>query len=145
VLLLLLCLRPSSDPFSEFDIVSIAIANFRVAQVFGPEYNFPGNCYSEDLIGNPKLLQSIAKGNGMIGAAEELLMPAERLDSTVAILYPRSSFFWDQEDAELPHGIMGCTNVNMLVTPDYLREVYAIYQSLTTRECYSQQLVLSLA
>merc|ERR1712127_1022867 len=75
----------------------------------------------------------IAKGNGMIGAAEELLMPAERLDSTVAILYPRSSFFWDQEDAELPHGIMGCTNVNMLVTPDYLREVYAIYQSLTTQ------------
>ena len=25
--------------------------------VFGPEYNFPGNCYSEDLIGNPKMLQ----------------------------------------------------------------------------------------
>ena len=37
--------------------------------VFGSEYNFPGNCYSEDLIGNPGLLQSMAKGNGMIGAA----------------------------------------------------------------------------
>jgi hypothetical protein len=33
----------------------------------GPEYNFPGNCYSEDLLGNPGMLQSMAAGTGMIG------------------------------------------------------------------------------
>ena len=95
--------------------------------------NFPGNCYSEDLIGNPHLLRSIAKGTGMIGAAEELLWPAERLAAEVAILYPRSSFFWDQQDVELPHGIMDCTNVNMGSGPDYLREVYGLYQTLATQ------------
>ena len=70
--------------------------------------NFPGNCYSEELVGNPHLLDSIAKGNGMIGAAEELLWPAERVPSKVGIIYPRSSFFWDEQDVELPRGIMDC-------------------------------------
>ena len=79
------------------------------------------------------MLNAMAKGTGMIGAAEELLWPAERVSSEVAILYPRSSFFWDQSDVELPHAIMGCTNVNMQVAPDYLREVYAIYQTLATQ------------
>ena len=59
-------------------------------------------------MGNPHLLDSIAKGNGMIGAAEELLWPAERVPSKVGIIYPRSSFFWDEQDVELPRGIMDC-------------------------------------
>ena len=25
--------------------------------VFGPEYNFPGNCYSEHLLGDPDMLK----------------------------------------------------------------------------------------
>jgi hypothetical protein len=49
-----------------------------------------------------------AKGTGMIGAAEPLLWPAERVASEVGIVYPRSSFFWDQKDVKLPHGIMDC-------------------------------------
>ena len=66
----------------------------------------------------------------MIGAAEELLWPAERVPSKVGIIYPRSSFFWDEQDVELPRGIMDCTNHNMLAGPDYLREVFGLYSTL---------------
>ena len=92
--------------------------------------NFPGNCYSEDLLGNPDMLKSIAKGTGMIGQAEELLYPAQRVASEVGIVYPRSSFFWDEQDVELPRGIMDCTNHCMQCGPDYLREVYMLYRLL---------------
>ena len=47
----------------------------------------------------------------MIGAAESLLWPAERVASEVGIVYPRSSFFWDQKDVKLPHGIMDCPHL----------------------------------
>jgi hypothetical protein len=96
--------------------------------VFGPEYNFPGNCYSEDLLGNPGMLNSIAKGTSMIGQAEELLWPAQRVASQIGILYPRSSFYWDEQHVELPRGIMDCTNHHMTAGPDYLRETYALYR-----------------
>lgn len=76
------------------------------------------------------MLQSIAKGTGMIGEAEDLLYPAERVASNIGILYPRSSFYWDEQDVEVPHGIMDCTNHNMFAGPDYLREVYALYRTL---------------
>ena len=45
------------------------------------------------------MLQSIAKAHGMIGAAEELLWPAERIVSDVAIIQPRSSAMWDISSA----------------------------------------------
>ena len=66
------------------------------------------------------MLKSIAKGTGMIGQAEELLYPAARVASQVGILYPRSSFLWDEQDVALPRGIMDCTNTHMLAGPDYL-------------------------
>jgi hypothetical protein len=93
--------------------------------------DFPGNCYSEDLIGNPGMLQSMAKGTGMIGAAEPLLYPAERVVSDVGIVYPRSSYFWDEQDVEIPRGIMDCTNTHMNAGPDYLREVHSLWQVLS--------------
>ncbi len=60
------------------------------------------------------MLHSMAKGNGMIGAAEELLWPAQRVESEVGIIYPRSAFYWDETAVEHPRGIMDCTNHNML-------------------------------
>lgn len=101
--------------------------------VFGPEYNFPGNCYSEDLVSNPALLESMAKGTSMIGAAEDLLWPAERVQSQIGILYPRSSFYWDETGVELPRGIMDCTNTHMLSGPHYQAEVFALYTALAER------------
>ena len=41
---------------------------------FGPEYNFPGSCYSEI----PGVLPRIAEANHIIGAAEDLLWPGQR-------------------------------------------------------------------
>ena len=55
---------------------------------------------------NAEMLESMAKGTGMIGQAEELLYPAERVASEVGIIYPRSAFFWDEQDVEFPRGIM---------------------------------------
>lgn len=53
--------------------------------VFGPEYNFPGNCYSESLVGNPDLLQGMAKAHTLIADAEPLLWPAERVRAQVCV------------------------------------------------------------
>ena len=97
---------------------------------FGPEYNFPGNCYSEHAVSTHGMLPSMAKGTGMIGQAEELLYPAERVASEVGIVYPRSAFYWDEQDVELPRSIMDCTNSRMTDGPDYLREVYMLYRAL---------------
>ena len=97
---------------------------------WGPEYNFAGNTYSEEAVGNPGMVKAIAKAAGLIGQAEELLIPAERVESEVGILYPRSSFYWDEKDVKLPRGIEDATNHRMMAGPDYLREVYALYRAL---------------
>ena len=98
--------------------------------VFGPEYNFPGNCYSEDLLGNPGLLRSMARATGMIGAAEPLLWPAERTRAQVGIIYPRSSFYWDDLSVADQRGYIDCTNTNMDSGPDYQSEVHALYMAI---------------
>ena len=33
----------------------------RIDFIFGPEYNFPGNCYSERIVQDPAVLRSMAK------------------------------------------------------------------------------------
>ncbi len=89
--------------------------------VFGPEYEFPGNCYSE----NPTLLKKIAEANMCIGKAEELLWEGKRPRSQVAILSPRSSEPWDSV------GISDATNNNLnAATVDYMAEVADLYLAL---------------
>ena len=43
-------------------------------------------------------MKSLAHGHQLIGAAEELLWPAERVRAQVAILHPRSSYVWDESN-----------------------------------------------
>jgi hypothetical protein len=94
---------------------------------FGPEYNFPGNCYSE----NPQLLRKITETNGMIGAAEDVLWPGARPRPQVAILMPRSAQAWDAKDIELPLQIQDATNTNLnSETVDYMAEVFDLYLAL---------------
>eukprot|EP01052_Picozoa_sp_SAG31_P041369 SAG31_NODE_6255_length_2101_cov_1.641359_2_plen_285_part_00 len=61
---------------------------------FGPEYIFPGNCYS-----NSKALNFILaeqhQAHSLIGAAEHVLWPARRVAARVAILHHLSSNAWD--------------------------------------------------
>ncbi|HWE02031.1 MAG TPA: beta-galactosidase trimerization domain-containing protein [Tepidisphaeraceae bacterium] len=100
-----------------------AINNF----VFGPEYNFPGNCYSQ----RPALLAKLAEANAMIGAAENLLLPGARPTPQVAILAPRSACAWDLQDQPVAHGISDATNTNLNAhTMDYMAETFDLYVAL---------------
>ena len=95
--------------------------------VFGPEYNFPGNCYSE----RAAILPKMAKAHRMIGAAEELLWPGKRPKSTAAILMPRSAQMWDAREQKVAKGFSDATNHNMnAATVDYLAEVFNLYLAL---------------
>lgn len=60
----------------------------------GPDYLFPGNCYS-DLPNLGAILAEEQHAHELIGAAESVLWPARRLAATVAILTHRSSNAWD--------------------------------------------------
>ena len=86
--------------------------------VFGPEYNFPVNCYSENL----RVLPDMVEAHRLIGKAEEVLWPGVQARGQVAILYPRSSFIWD------PKGTQDATNMYLThKTVDYLMEVYSTH------------------
>jgi hypothetical protein len=76
--------------------------------VFGPEYSFPGNCYSE----NPRVFKPLSEAMRLTAKAEDLLYPGKAKPSPVAILTPQSSQLWDLEDEDLPH-LMDATNNSM--------------------------------
>jgi hypothetical protein len=95
--------------------------------VFGPEYNFPGNCHSE----RPGMLRKMAEVNVMIGAAEELLWPGRRPKPQVAIVMPRSAQMWDLKEMTVAKGIDDATNTNLNgKTVDYMAEVFNLFLAL---------------
>ncbi|MCM8816480.1 MAG: hypothetical protein NC913_03085 [Candidatus Omnitrophica bacterium] len=95
--------------------------------VFGPEYNFPGNCWSE----NPAVIKGTMRAATMAAKAEQLLYPGKPLIPQVAILTPQSSLVWDQKEMEKASGIVDATNVNQNhATTTYMAEVYNIYLAL---------------
>jgi len=95
--------------------------------VFGPEYNFPGNCYSE----NARVLPKMAEAHRMIGAAEDLLWPGRRPRPQVAVLAPRSAEAWDAKEIPIPLQIRDATNNHLnRATVDYMAEVFDLYLAL---------------
>ncbi len=95
--------------------------------VFGPEYNFPGNCYSD----RPNHLRKFAEAFGMIGRAEDVLWPGKRPRPQVAILSPKSSEMWDSAEGKNPTPISDATNVHLnSETVDYMAEVADLYLAL---------------
>jgi hypothetical protein len=95
--------------------------------VFGPEYNFPGNCWSE----NTKVIKGIMKASTMAAKAEDYLYPGKPPIPQVAILTPQSSQVWDLKEKEFADGIVDATNVNQNnATTGYMAEVYDIYLAL---------------
>ncbi|MCX7705010.1 MAG: beta-galactosidase trimerization domain-containing protein [bacterium] len=95
--------------------------------VFGPEYNFPGNCWSE----NPTVIKGTMRAATMAAKAEELMYPGKPMTPQVAILTPQSSLVWDQKEMEKASGIVDATNVNQNnATTTYMAEVYDIYLAL---------------
>jgi hypothetical protein len=99
---------------------------------FGPEYLYPGNCYSE----RPYLADiftSLNKAHGLIGKAEELLWPGTRPPAQIAILQPRSSFVWD------PITLAGQVQIweNMTQnTAAYQSELYGLFLALSVHANY---------
>ena len=95
--------------------------------VFGPEYNFPGNCYSE----NAAVMSKMAEAHAMVGAAEELLWPGVPSRAQVAILHPRSAEVWDAGPTDSATPIQDATNNHLnRSTVDYMAEVFDLYLAL---------------
>jgi hypothetical protein len=75
---------------------------------FGPEPMFPGNCFTAVAMRDPNhtMFTLIAEANRMIATADDLLYDGKMPVAEVAVLYPRSSWFWDNSS-----GITGaCSN-----------------------------------
>ena len=75
---------------------------------FGPEPMFPGNCFSAVAMRDPShtMFKLIAEANRMIATADDLLYEGKMPVAEVAVLYPRSSWYWDNST-----GITGaCSN-----------------------------------
>ena len=95
---------------------------------FGPEYMFKGNSYSE----HSDLFAAITRSLDIIGAAEPVLFPGRRPAAEIAILYPRSSFMWDEWGQKSPTTIEDETNSNMDGrTTDYMAEVHGLFALLS--------------
>jgi hypothetical protein len=76
---------------------------------FGPEYNFPGNCYAF----NTPVYQALSLGMGIVGRAEALLAPGQLLPPEVALLMPQSAQLWDLEEQRVATGLMDVTNTDL--------------------------------
>jgi len=94
---------------------------------FGPEYNFPGNCWSE----NTAVYAPMVRAADMLARGESLLYPGEPAPTQVAILMPQSSQLWDSKDQRIAHGIDDATNTNLNArTVDYMAEVFDLWLAL---------------
>ena len=76
---------------------------------------FPANCVS-DSANVSRIWHEEAKANAMIAEAEDILFPAQREHSQVAIVYPRSSEMWDEWHTELAAGMCMCCCVSSMVS-----------------------------
>lgn len=94
---------------------------------FGPEYNFPGNCWSE----NPRVYAPLARAARMIAQAEDLLAAGRAPPAQVAILMPQSAQVWDLQEQRIAQGLEDATNTNLNArTMDYMAEVFDLYLAL---------------
>ena len=101
--------------------------------IFGPEYAFPNNCYS-DVANASRIVKEIAEVSGTVGAVESVLWPAKRPRARVAILAPRSASYWDEWEATGSHAtgtcLGGCTQSLLARADAYNAEVFALWQAL---------------
>lgn len=94
---------------------------------FGPNYNFPGNCYSNV----PGVPAQLAHADRMIAKAESVLWPGHEPQARVAILQPRSSEVWDGLHISTKAAVVGAANTNPNGgTLDYMAEEYDEYLAL---------------
>ncbi len=95
--------------------------------VFGPEYNFPGNCWSDNI----NVAKDIMKTSTMLSKAENLMYPGKFPIPKVAILTPESSQVWDLRSEKIAHGISDATNTGLNnANVSYMAEVYDLFLAL---------------
>lgn len=94
---------------------------------YGPEYAFPGNCYSENL----PVFKPLAHSMQLVAKAEDLLYPGKAKISPVAILTPQSSPLWDLEQYPAPPRIIDVTNPYMDAgRMGYMVEMHSLFLAL---------------
>jgi hypothetical protein len=97
-----------------------------------PADMFPGNSYSE----HGDIFAAITRSLDIIGAAESALYPGKRPAAEIAIVYPRSSFMWDEWGQKSPTTIEDETNGNMDGrTTEYMAEIHGLFAVLA--QCYN--------
>lgn len=88
---------------------------------FGPEYEFPENCWSQ----NSGVYAAMVKALRLAGAAEELLYPGKPVARQVGLLHHLSAQIWD------PPGIVDATNTDMnRKCAAYTAEMFDLYLAL---------------
>lgn len=99
---------------------------------FGPEYNFPGNSYSDATASAGGMLAGMASVHEMIAKAEDILWTAQRRTAEVGILFPQSATYWDLLGMKTGGIIEDFTNHNLeAATTDYLAEVWGLWQAMS--------------
>lgn len=94
---------------------------------FGPEYNFPGNCYSY----HTSVYKPLSLGMQITGRAEELLYPGRLRRPQTAILMPQSAQLWDLAEMEKARGVMDVTNTDMFRSHmAHMAETYGLHLAL---------------
>ncbi len=104
---------------------TLALAGHGAKQIkyfaFGPEYEFPGNCWSQ--AGGH--FAAMVKATRVVGAAEALLYPGKPLPRQVGILHHLSAQMWDKP------GIIDATNPDMNRScAAYSAEMFDLYLAL---------------
>ena len=99
--------------------------------IFGPEYNFPSNCYSENL----KVLPQMAEAHRMIGKAEDVLWPGVRPRRKRPSSLRAARHCGTRRISRSRATSRTITNGHMNAhTVDYMAEVYDLYLALRTRQ-----------
>lgn len=103
--------------------------------IFGPEYTFPVNCFTE-LANFSRVVEEMARGHAMIAATEDVLWSARRVPAEVAIVLPRSAEPWDSFTTDLANltsgrraGIESLGGM-LSLAPAYKAECYGLYLAL---------------
>lgn len=95
--------------------------------VFGPEYAFPMNCWSEQ----DQVFEEMASAMRFIGRAEDLLHPGVPVPAEVAIVTPQTAQVWDKIDEPIAEGIFDATNTSLnSATVDYIAETFNLFSTL---------------
>lgn len=84
--------HPDGAAYKIFSILSRG-AKMVDVYTFGPEYFFPGNCWSERL----SMYAPLAASLGLLGRAEDLLFPARPARGDVAMLLSGASTLWETD------------------------------------------------